>query len=101
MAKPTPPDGWTVVTKQATQFEFRCPLGEACGKNQRLLYKKKTHEEAVEAGAYHLIDKQKHETMHFTWEEALDKAAEKVRSAEKKNEKQKRIAREGTNIVTG
>ena len=38
-----------------------------------------------------------------TWRRrrALDKATEKVRSSEKKIEKQKRIAREGTNIVTG
>ena len=51
----------------------RCPRGEQCGKNYKLLYKKNSSDEAAEAGAWHLFDKDKHPD-HGTWEECRTEA---------------------------
>ena len=42
-----------------------------CGENQRLLYKKKTRDDAIIAGAWHLFDRNKHSDLEHTWEEAV------------------------------
>jgi hypothetical protein len=70
------PEGWTKETKTVEVWEWRCPLGEVCGKGYKLMYKKDTKEAAVTAGAWHLADKKKHD--NFTWEEAKEKAEEGV-----------------------
>ena len=55
------PDGWTTGEKDVIMYEWRCPYGVNCGKGHRLLYKKKKKGDAIKNGAWHLMDKEKHE----------------------------------------
>ena len=50
---------------------WRCPFGQLCGKNNRLLYKKKDVGDAFTAGTWHLLDKKQHSDPPYTWEEAV------------------------------
>ena len=68
------PEGWTQGEKDVTVYEWRCPFGEVCGKNYRLMYKKMDREEAVTCGAWHLYDKAKHPDLFLNWEDAVDGA---------------------------
>ena len=77
------PDGWTWSKKQVPQFEWRCPFGDKCGKNNRLLYKKKTPEDALTAGTWHLFDKKQHSDPPYTWDEATVAANEGVTEGSK------------------
>ena len=52
----------------------RCPLGDVCGKNYKLLYKKNTEKECADQLAWHIYDRVKHPGAH-TWEDALALAA--------------------------
>ena len=49
----------------------RCPLGDICGKNYKLLYRKNTEKECVDQLAWHIA---KHPESH-SWEDALAMAA--------------------------
>ena len=69
------PEGWTSGEKEITLYEWRCPHGQSCGKNQRLMYKKRVKEDALTCGAWHLFDENKH-TLFKTWEEARAAAEE-------------------------
>ena len=73
---PDLPDGWTWSTKEVAQWEWRCPFGDLCGKNNRLLYKKKTADDALIAGTWHLFDKQQHSDPPYNWQEAVQAANE-------------------------
>ena len=68
------PDGWMWAKKQVPQFEWRCPFGDKCGKNNRLLYKKTTAEDALTAGTWHLFDKKQHSDPPYNWQEAVQAA---------------------------
>ena len=48
----------------------RCPIGEICGKNYKLLYKANCEKECVDKLAWHIYDKEKHPENH-SWEDAL------------------------------
>ena len=47
-----------------------------CNKNNRLLYKKQTAEDATTAGTWHLFDKSQHSDPEYSWDEACAKAQE-------------------------
>lgn len=50
-----------------TIYEGRCSNGEVCGKNNRLLYKKKSREEVVECLTWHFFEKHQ-EQFNKDWE---------------------------------
>ena len=67
---------WEVRMVEYTQWEARCPIGQECKKGCKLLYKKKTREDAVNTLAQHLWDPNKH-PRHLTvtsWERACELA---------------------------
>ena len=75
------PDGWTTGLQSVIIYEWRCPLGFSgnCNKGHKLMYKKNTKEEAEKAGAWHLIDREKHSEEEIAdWAEALVKSVEGV-----------------------
>ena len=52
-------------------------MGEQCGKNSNLLYKKSTRQAAVSSGAWHLYKKHQYsESLQFTWNEAKSASEE-------------------------
>jgi hypothetical protein len=71
------PEGITIEVRGFVVFEWRCPAGDICGKNQRLMYKKADRANAITAGAWHLYDKSKH-SGSTTWQDALIIAEEGV-----------------------
>jgi hypothetical protein len=64
------PEGWQWSTVEKPIWEWRCPHGDKCGKNYRLMYKKSSWLEAITQGNWHLVDKEQHAEPEFTWEEA-------------------------------
>ena len=74
------PEGWTSGEKDVQIYEWRCPHGAACGKNNKLMYKKQDREDALTCGAWHLFDQEKHNGLHSTWEEAKLAAEEGLTS---------------------
>ena len=65
--------GWTRELKRKEVWEFRCPCGSVCGKNQKLMYVKDSEDLAVTAGAWHLYDTQFHSDFQ-EWSLAREKA---------------------------
>ena len=74
------PDGWTSEVRTMPCFEWRCPNGDECNKGYRLLYKKSTREEAIEAGAWHLNDPNKH---NMQWVEAKELAEQGITESDR------------------
>jgi len=72
------PDGWSWSKTTKQIWEWRCPVGGECGKNNRLLYKKNSPEEAITAGTWHLFDGNQHSDPTYTWDDAAAKAIEGV-----------------------
>ena len=64
------PDGITIVVRDFVVWEWRCPAGDICGKNQRLINKKADSAHAITAGAWHLYHRAKH-SGSATWQDAL------------------------------
>lgn len=63
----------------------RCGHGAECKKNNRILYKKQSFEEAQNTLARHYYDKDQHKNMG-SWEECLQKAADGVKLEEREYE---------------
>ena len=60
-------NGWNKIE---TIYQFRCPRGGLCGKNHKNMYVKKTYDEALRAGSWHLFQKDQHPDPKFSWLEA-------------------------------
>ena len=63
------PPGWQCSIKIVDQWEWRCPRWAECG-NRRVLYTKSTADEALNAGKWHLFNKEHHPDPGYTWAEA-------------------------------
>ena len=72
------PEGLKWSSKEVKVWEWRCPYGDLCGKNQKLLYKKDTRDECLILGSQHLFDKGQHSDPSFTWQEAVAESANGV-----------------------
>ena len=70
------PPGQQWSTKTVMKWQWRCPCWEECG-NRRMLYKKSTRDEAVNAGACHLFNTNNH-PIGYTWKSAQELSGEGI-----------------------
>ena len=56
----TLPNGWHADTKTKLYYEWRCPHGEICGKNGKLMYKKDDRDKLLDTGSWHLNTPEMH-----------------------------------------
>ena len=77
------PEGWSSVEKERTVYQFRCPWGELCGKQDKLLYESQNKDTVLDSAALHLLN----EAVHEDFKElkiARDTAVEGVTKRNKK-----------------
>ena len=65
--QPDIPDGRKCYKKTETIYQWRCPRGYFCGKNQKKLYQHKTFDAILKSGSTHLFDKSQHPHPEFSW----------------------------------
>ena len=70
------PPGWEQFEKAVTGYEWRCPYGATCGKNNKKLYSGMEKDSVLERGSWHLNDSSKHGTEYEDLAHALIVAEE-------------------------